>query len=140
MLERELLRLATRTGELVAAARTQLAPSRSKCATTTFQTVSRSHLNEATNATQRVYQTAARAVRLARRFIRRWTGASCQAHRSAGRAAAAVRKRHCRTLERERGVAPLIKQLTKVKGKFGRDGLTSARLLAHAEMWLILVP
>ena len=131
VLERELLRLATRTGERLRQHELEARTIAIKVRYDDFQTVSRSRtLNEATNATQRIYQTArelfaslgasydggpVRPVRL--------IGVRAEQLLPSGSDTAALWS------ENEEWRA-LDQAVDEVKGKFGRDGLTSARLLA----------
>ena len=131
VLERELLRLATRTGERLRQHELEARTIAIKVRYDDFQTVSRSRtLNEATNATQCIYQTArelfaslgasydggpVRPVRL--------IGVRAEQLLPSGSDTAALWS------ENEEWRA-LDQAVDEVKGKFGRDGLTSARLLA----------
>jgi len=131
VLERELLRLATRTGERLRQHELEARTIAIKVRYDDFQTLSRSRtLHEATNATQRIYQTArelftslgaahdggpVRPVRL--------IGVRAEQLMRAGSDTTALWS------ENEEWRA-LDQAVDEVKGKFGRDGLTSARLLA----------
>ncbi len=130
-LERELLRLATRTGERLRQHGLSARTVAIKVRYDDFQTVSRSRtLTEATSATQRIYQTA------------------CELFSSLGSAPDGGPVRPVRLIGvRAEQLAPegsdpaglwsedeewraLDQAVDDVKGRFGRDGLTSARLLA----------
>lgn len=130
-LERELLRLATRTGERLRAQGLEARTIAIKVRYDDFQTVTRSRtLNEATSATQRVYQTA------------RELFSSLGASRDGGpvRPVRLIGVRAEQLLPEGSDPAglwsddeswrALDQAVDEVKGKFGREGLTSARLLA----------
>lgn len=131
ILERELLRLSTRTAERLRQHGLEARTIALKLRYDDFETVSRSRtLTEATNATQRVYQTA------------------CELFASLGDRRGTVSVRPVRLIGvRAEQLAPegsdpaglwsedeewraLDQAVDEVKGRFGRDGLTSARLLA----------
>ncbi|MDI6024594.1 DNA polymerase IV [Leucobacter sp. UT-8R-CII-1-4] len=130
-LERELLRLATRTGERLRAQTLEARTIAIKVRYNDFETVTRSKtLSEATNATQRIYQTA--------RALFASLGASYD-----GGPVRPVRLIGVRAEQlgvegsdpaglwsEDEEWRALDQAVDEVKGRFGRGGLTSARLLA----------
>ena len=130
-LERELLRLSTRTGERLRQHGLEARTVAIKVRYGDFETVSRSRtLQEATNATQRIYRTArelfaslgegvdggpVRPVRL--------IGVRAEQLAPEGSDAAAL-------WSEDEGWRALDQAVDEVRGRFGREGLTSARLLA----------
>lgn len=130
-LERELLRLSTRTGERLRQHGLEARTVAIKVRYGDFETVSRSRtLPEATNATQRIYRTArelfaslgeggdggpVRPVRL--------IGVRAEQLAPEGSDAAAL-------WSEDEGWRALDQAVDEVHGRFGREGLTSARLLA----------
>ncbi|CAG7601747.1 DNA polymerase IV [Leucobacter soli] len=129
VLERELLRLATRTGERLRRSGLDARTIAIKVRYLDFETVSRSRtLGEATNATQRIYLTAKelfeslggtpertpRPVRL--------IGVRAEQLVPAGSDPAAL-------WSDDEGWRALDQAVDEVRGRFGREGLTSARLL-----------
>jgi len=131
VLDRELLRLATRTGERLRATGLEARTIALKLRYDDFETVSRSRtLHEASNATQRIYRTARelldslceraggpppRAVRL--------IGVRAEQLHQAGADAAAL-------WSEDEGWRALDHAIDEVTDRFGRAGITSARLLA----------
>lgn len=127
-LERELLRLATRTGERLRAAELEARTVAIKVRWESFETVTRSRtLTESTNSTQRIYQTArelftalggGRPVRL--------IGVRAEQLAPAGSDPAALWSDD----DDWRAVDQTVDEL---RGRFGAAGLTSASLLAARE-------
>lgn len=131
VLEREFLRLATRTGERLRAQALEARTIAIKVRYDDFETVSRSKtLSEATNATQRIYQTA-RAL---------FTGLGASRDGGPPRPVRLIGVRAEQLAEEGSDPAGLWSEdeewraldqaVDEVKGRFGRSGLTSARLLA----------
>jgi len=130
LLERELLRLATRTGERLRANGLDARTIAIKVRYADFETVSRSRtLPEATNATQRIYRTARELfTSLGGTADRpphpvRLIGVRAEQLIPSGSDAAAL-------WSEDEGWRALDQAVDEVTGRFGREGLTSARLLA----------
>lgn len=131
VLERELLRLSTRTGERLRAQGLAARTIAIKVRYDDFETVSRSKtLNESSNATQRIYQTA-RALFESLGSSRdggpirpvRLIGVRAEQLAPEGSDPAGL-------WSEDEGMRALDQAVDDVKERFGRDGLTSARLLA----------
>lgn len=125
VIERELLRLATRTGERLRAAHLEARTIAIKVRWSSFETVSRSRtLGEATNSTQRIYQTA--------RELFENLGAQ-------GRAVRLIGVRAEQLLEEgmdpaalwsdDDGWRAVDQAVDDLRGRFGAAGVTSASLL-----------
>ena len=131
VLERELLRLATRTGQRLRAQNLEARTIAIKVRYDDFETVSRSKtLSEATNATQRIYQTA-RALFTSLGASRdggplrpvRLIGVRAEQLALAGSDPAGL-------WSEDEEWRALDQAVDEVTDRFGRGGLTSARLLA----------
>lgn len=133
-LERELLRLSTRTAERLRAHRLDARTIAIKVRFSDFQTVTRSRtLSEATNATQRIYQTARE---LFDALGAAPGGAPLQPVRLIGvRAEQLVPAGSdpAGLWSEDDGLRALDEAVDAVTGRFGRGGITSARLLAPRE-------
>lgn len=133
LLERELLRLSTRTGARLRAKRIEARTIAIKVRYSNFETVTRSRtLNEATNATQRIYRTAREL----------FASLSSEPDSQTVRPVRLIGVRAEQLQDTDSGSAGLWSDdeewkavdqaVDEVRGRFGAAGLTSARLLGAA--------
>lgn len=130
-LERELLRLATRTGERLRGHGLVARTIAIKVRYDDFETISRSRtLHEATDATQRIYRTAREL------FSSLGTASDCGPPRPVrligvrAEQLSPVGSESAGLWSDDEGWRALDQAVDEVRGRFGREGLTSARLLA----------
>ncbi|MBK0420043.1 DNA polymerase IV [Leucobacter sp. CSA1] len=129
LLERELLRLATRTGERLRQHGVEARTVAIKVRWESFETVTRSRtLPEATNATQRIYRTA--------RELFAALGAAGRPVRLIGVRAEQLVAEGSEAMglwSEDEGWKAVDQAVDEVRGRFGSLGVTSARLLAPRE-------